>query len=41
VREGETGIPEDEVRLDEVLHDVGGRLFYCYDFDDNWRHVIS
>ena len=40
VREGETGSPEDEVRLDEVLHDVGGRLFYCYDFGDNWQHVI-
>jgi hypothetical protein len=41
VREGETGVPEDEVRLDEVLYDVGGRLFYCYDFGDDWQHVIK
>ena len=41
VREGETGTPEDEVRLDEVLYDVGGGLFYCYDFGDDWQHVIK
>jgi len=41
VDEGETGIPEDDVRLDEVLHDAGGRLFYCYDFGDDWQHVIK
>src|ERR1022692_2847661 len=41
VSEGETGTPEDEVRLDEVLRDAGGRLFYCYDFGDDWQHVIK
>src|ERR1022692_14876 len=41
VAEGETGVPEDEVRLDEVLHDAGSRLFYCYDFGDDWQHVIK
>ncbi len=41
VAEGETGVPEDEVRLDEVLHDSGSRLFYCYDFGDDWQHVIK
>jgi hypothetical protein len=32
VDEGETGIPEEQVRLDEVLVDVGDKLFYNYDF---------
>ena len=41
VEEGETGIPEDKVRLDEVLSDVGGRLFYGYDFGDDWQHLIK
>jgi Plasmid pRiA4b ORF-3-like protein len=40
VEEGETGIPEEQVRLDEVLVDVGDRLLYCYDFGDNWQHVL-
>ena len=38
--EGETGIPEAEVRLDEVLADVGDKLFYTYDFGDDWEHTI-
>ena len=40
VDDGELGIPEEQVRLDEVLVDVGDRLFYCYDFGDNWQHVL-
>lgn len=40
VDEGDEGIPEDEVRLDEVLVDVGDKLFYAYDFGDDWQHVI-
>jgi hypothetical protein len=40
VEEGETGIPEDDVRLDEVLVEVGDKLFYAYDFGDNWQHTI-
>jgi hypothetical protein len=40
VAEGETGIPEEQVRLDEVLADDGDRLFYLYDFGDDWEHVI-
>lgn len=41
VEEGETGIPEEDVRLDEVLTDPGDRIFYDYDFGDDWQHVIK
>jgi hypothetical protein len=40
VDEGDEGMPEEEVRLDEVLVDVGDNLFYNYDFGDDWQHVI-
>jgi Plasmid pRiA4b ORF-3-like protein len=40
VDEGDTGIPEGRVRLDEVLAEPGDRLWYCYDYGDNWQHVI-
>lgn len=40
VDEGEQGVPEDQVRLDEVLVDVGDKLYYAYDFGDDWQHVI-
>lgn len=38
--DGDEGVPEEEVRLDEVLVDVGDKLFYAYDFGDDWQHVI-
>nr|WP_246211005.1 plasmid pRiA4b ORF-3 family protein [Phytoactinopolyspora alkaliphila] len=41
VEEGEVGIPEEEVRLDEVLVDVGDELLYLYDFGDDWNHVVT
>jgi len=41
VEEGEAGIPEEQVRLDEVLAGVGDKLSYVYDFGDDWRHVIK
>jgi hypothetical protein len=41
VEEGNPGIPEERVRLDEVLVDAGDTLFYWYDFGDDWRHVIT
>ncbi len=39
--EGDAGIPEGEVRLDEVLVDAGDRLFYTYDYGDDWQHVLE
>ena len=33
--------PRGTVRIDEVLVDVGDKLFYNYDFGDDWQHVIK
>jgi Plasmid pRiA4b ORF-3-like protein len=41
VDEGDTGVPEEQVRLDEVLADVGDKLHYLYDFGDDWHHVLK
>jgi hypothetical protein len=41
VAEGEPGVPEEQVRLDEVLVEDGDRLFYVYDFGDGWEHVLT
>ncbi|WP_024802625.1 plasmid pRiA4b ORF-3 family protein [Nocardia sp. BMG51109] len=35
------GIPEQQVRLDEVLRNKSDTLFYCYDFGDDWLHAIT
>ena len=37
----EDGIPEAEVRLDQVIAKPGHRLFYWYDFGDSWHHTIK
>lgn len=41
LEEGEDGVLEDEVRLDQVLAEVGDRLWYDYDFGDGWEHVVK
>ncbi|MBK8458820.1 MAG: plasmid pRiA4b ORF-3 family protein [Micropruina sp.] len=40
IAEGDHGIPEADVRLDQVLHNPGDQLFYTYDFGDNWQHTL-
>lgn len=40
LEEGEEGILESEVRLDQVLRSPGDRLFYTYDFGDSWTHTL-
>lgn len=39
--EGDTGTPEHEARLDQVLVGKGDRLTYEYDFGDSWTHRIK
>ena len=39
--EGKIGVPEEDVRLDEVLAKPGSKLFYLYDFGDDWMHLIK
>lgn len=41
VAEGEEGVLESEVRLDQLLRRKGSRLFYTYDFGDDWTHTIK
>jgi hypothetical protein len=41
VEEGEVeGTPEEQVRLDEVLPEVGRTLTYAYDYGDGWQHLL-
>lgn len=41
IEEGEEGVPEADVRLDQVLGKAGHRLFYEYDFGDGWWHTLK
>ena len=38
--EGHEGMLEDDVRLDQLLSAEGDRLWYDYDFGDDWDHSI-
>jgi hypothetical protein len=40
IEEGDEGTPETEARLDQVLRGPGDRLFYTYDFGDDWGHTL-
>ncbi|MEU6701761.1 plasmid pRiA4b ORF-3 family protein [Pseudonocardia sp. NPDC046786] len=40
IEEGEPGIPEGDVRIDELLVEVGDRITYGYDFGDDWTHTV-
>lgn len=41
VEEGEDGVLEDDVRVDQLLTDKGDRLWYEYDFGDGWDHRLA
>lgn len=38
--EGDEGMLEDDVRLDQILSAEGDRLWYDYDFGDGWKHLL-
>jgi hypothetical protein len=41
-KEGDVeGVPEVQVRLDEVLSEPGDTLSYAYDYGDGWLHLIA
>jgi len=39
--EGEEGVLEDDVRLDQLMAIEGDELWYEYDFGDGWDHVLK
>jgi len=41
VDEGEDGVLEDDIRLDQLVATEGDRLWYEYDFGDGWDHVLT
>ena len=41
LHEGDDGILENDVRLDQVVAEKGDALWYDYDFGDGWEHVVK
>jgi hypothetical protein len=41
LEEGEDGVLEDDVRLDQLLAEKGDELWYEYDFGDGWDHKLT
>jgi hypothetical protein len=41
IEEGDEGLAEADVHLDELLVDPGDHLFYTYDFGDGWDHTLT
>lgn len=41
VEEGDEGVLENDVRLDQVLREPGDALDYLYDYGDDWQHVLE
>lgn len=41
VEEGEDGVLEETIRLDELMHAPGDKLRYTYDFGDDWEHTLK
>ncbi|MDN5768251.1 MAG: plasmid pRiA4b ORF-3 family protein [Humibacillus sp.] len=39
--EGEDGVLEDDVRLDQLVSAEGDAIWYEYDFGDGWDHVLK
>ena len=39
--EGDEGLLEDDVRLDQLLNAEGAELWYEYDFGDGWDHKLT
>jgi Plasmid pRiA4b ORF-3-like protein len=39
--EGEEGISESSLTLDQLLHEPGDTWYYTYDFGDDWTHLIT
>jgi len=39
--EGEEGVLEDDVRLDQLVGAEGDAIWYEYDFGDGWDHVLK
>jgi len=39
--EGEDGVLEDGVRLDQLVAVEGDQLWYDYDFGDGWDHALT